>query len=75
MLQLKRGSLRPAYFADKYHVNVLDRFRDGLARLESQGYLAEASTDRVALTRDALLRVDVLLRNFFLPQHSGIRYT
>jgi oxygen-independent coproporphyrinogen-3 oxidase len=75
ILQLKRGSLRPAYFADKYHVDVLDRFRDGLARLESQGYLADASSDRIALTRDGLLRVDVLLRNFFLPQHSGIRYT
>jgi oxygen-independent coproporphyrinogen III oxidase len=75
VLQLKRGSIRPAYFADKYGVNVLDRFRDGLSRLESQGYLADQSADRVALTRDALLRVDVLLRNFFLPQHSGIRYT
>jgi len=75
ILQLKRGSIRPSYFAEKYHVNVLDRFKDGLARVEAQGYLAEASTERVALTREGLLRVDVLLRNFFLPQHSGIRYT
>jgi oxygen-independent coproporphyrinogen-3 oxidase len=75
VLQLKRGWIRPAYFSDKYHVDVLDRFRDGLARLESHGHLAEASVDRVALTREALMRVDVLLRNFFLPQHSGIRYT
>jgi oxygen-independent coproporphyrinogen III oxidase len=75
ILQLKRGSLRPAHFAEKYHVNVVERFRDGLARLEAQGYLAEATNDRIALTREGLLRVDVLLRNFFLPQHSGIRYT
>ncbi len=75
VLQLKRGWIRPAYFSDRYHVDVLDRFRDGLARLESHGHLAEASVDRVALTREALMRVDVLLRNFFLPQHSGIRYT
>ncbi len=75
ILQLKRGSLRPVYFDDKYGINVLDRFRDGLARLEAQGYLAQATDDRIALTRDGLLRVDVLLRNFFLPQHSGIRYT
>jgi len=27
------------------------------------------------LTRQALLRVDVLLHRFFLPQHTGIRYT
>jgi len=29
----------------------------------------------VALTRQGLLRVDVLLPRFFLPQHVGIRYT
>jgi oxygen-independent coproporphyrinogen-3 oxidase len=75
VLQLKRGSLRPAHFTDKYGINVLDRFREGLARLEAQGYLTEATDDRIALTRAGLLRVDVLLRNFFLPQHSGIRYT
>ena len=26
-------------------------------------------------TRNGLLRVDALLRRFFLPQHAGIRYT
>ena len=34
-----------------------------------------ASEQRVALTRNGLLRVDVLLPRFFLPQHAGIRYT
>ena len=34
-----------------------------------------ASGDLVALTRDGLLRVDVLLPRFFLPEHAGIRYT
>jgi oxygen-independent coproporphyrinogen-3 oxidase len=29
----------------------------------------------VALTRDGLLRVDVLLPRFFHPEHVGIRYT
>jgi len=29
----------------------------------------------VALTRDGLLRVDSLLPRFFLPEHTGIRYT
>ena len=75
VLQLKRGSIRPAYFADKYGVDVLRRFRDGIASLREAGDLAAADQDRVALTRDALLRVDVLLRQFFLPQHLGIRYT
>jgi oxygen-independent coproporphyrinogen III oxidase len=75
VLQLKRGSNRPSYFAEKYGVDVLSRFRDAIDSLKADGYLAEASRDRIALTRDALLRVDVLLPRFFLPQHAGIRYT
>jgi oxygen-independent coproporphyrinogen-3 oxidase len=75
VLQLKRGFIRPAQFAQKYKVNVLDRFRGQLDSLAASGYLESATADRIALTRDGLLRVDVLLRRFFLPQHSGIRYT
>jgi len=75
VLQLKRGTLAPDYFTRKYGVNVLDRFADGLGYLQSAGYLARADRDAVALTRDGLLRVDVLLPRFFLPQHTGIRYT
>jgi oxygen-independent coproporphyrinogen-3 oxidase len=75
VLQLKRGALAPDYFTRKYGVNVLDRFADGLGSLQSAGYLARADRDAVALTRDGLLRVDVLLPRFFLPQHTGIRYT
>jgi len=33
------------------------------------------SDDLVELTRDGLLRVDVLLPRFFLAEHAGIRYT
>ncbi len=75
VLQLKRGAIRPEYFAQKYGVDVLSRFRPGLDAIQASGYLAERSADRVALTRDGLLRVDVLLPHFFLPQHAGIRYT
>jgi oxygen-independent coproporphyrinogen III oxidase len=75
VLQLKRGWIRPPYFAEKYGVEILDRFRPQFASLKAQGYLAAANPDRITLTRDGLLRVDVLLRRFFLPQHSGIRYT
>jgi oxygen-independent coproporphyrinogen III oxidase len=75
VLQLKRGSTRPSYFAEKYGVDVLSRFHDALDSLRRDGYLAELSADRIALTRDALLRVDVLLPRFFLPEHTGIRYT
>ncbi len=75
VLQLKRGSLRPDYFSIKYGVDVLERFADGIGSLSSAGYVAQADRNAIALTRDGLLRVDVLLPRFFLPQHLGIRYT
>ena len=74
VLQLKLGSIRPAYFQDKYGVGVLERFREPLESLSEEGYLT-ASPEVVALTRDGLLRVDSLLPRFFLPEHAGIRYT
>ena len=75
VLQLKRGSIGPAYFRDKYGMKVLEHFREPLERLTAEGYLAEATDERVALTRDGLLRVDVLLRRFFQPQYADVRYT
>ncbi len=75
VLQLKRGSIRPAYFKDKYGVDVRQRFAEPLASIQADGYLAAADEDAIALTRDGLLRVDVLLQRFFLPEHAGIRYT
>ena len=43
VLQLKRGSNRPSYFAEKYGVDVLSRFHDALESLRRDGYLAELS--------------------------------
>ena len=75
VLQLKLGSIRPSYFRDKYQVNVLERFREQLDGLAAEGYLAKATEELVALTREGLLRVDVLLRRFFQPQYADVRYT
>ena len=75
VLQLKRGANNPAYFVRRYGVDVLSRFADAINSLRDDGYLSEVSAERIALTRDALMRVDVLLPRFFLPQHTGIRYT
>jgi oxygen-independent coproporphyrinogen-3 oxidase len=75
VLQLKRGSVRPDYFQQKYDTDVLSRFAPQLESLSRAGFLARRTPDSIALTRDGLLRVDVLLRQFFLPQHTGIRYT
>jgi len=72
---MKLGRLRPAYFADKYGADVLAQFADQWDSLRADGYLAEATPERIALTRDGLMRVDSLLPRFFLPQHTNIRYT
>ena len=75
ILQMKRGAVRPAYFEEKYGADPLVRFHEQLASLQDEGYLAELSPDRIALTRPGLMRVDSLLHRFFLPEHTGIRYT
>jgi oxygen-independent coproporphyrinogen-3 oxidase len=75
VLQFKRGTVRPAYFRDKYGVDILDRFQDAIASLAHDGYVAETSKEAVSLTRSGLLRVDTLLPRFFQPEHVGIRYT
>ena len=75
ILQLKRGLLKPDYFREKYNVRILDRFNAQFDSLDAEGYLGEATEDLVTLSREGLLRVDSLLPRFFLPQHTGIRYT
>jgi oxygen-independent coproporphyrinogen-3 oxidase len=75
VLQLKRGAIRPAYFRGKFGVDVRTRFADVWRSLSDDGYLAGNDAQRVALTREGLLRVDMLLSRLFLPQHVGVRYT
>jgi oxygen-independent coproporphyrinogen-3 oxidase len=75
VLQLKRGWVRPGYFREKYGLDVLERFRGPLDSLRAEGWLRQADDELVALSRAGLLRVDVLLPRFFLPEHRGIRYT
>jgi oxygen-independent coproporphyrinogen-3 oxidase len=75
VLQLKRGFIEPPYFQARHGVDVLERFRSALADLQDEGYVSRADPERVTLSREGLLRVDVLLRRFFLPEHVGIRYT
>lgn len=75
VLQLKRGRIHPPYFARTYGVDVLDRFGPQWQSLQRDGALRHAGAGEIALTREGLLRVDSLLRQFFLPQHAGIRYT
>ena len=75
MLQFKLGTVRPGYFRRKYGADILERFGEQFGSLKDEGWLATATEDAVSLTRAGLLRVDALLPRFFLPQHTGIRYT
>jgi coproporphyrinogen III oxidase-like Fe-S oxidoreductase len=75
VLQLKKGSVRPSYFLEKYDADVLRRFELPLNALRAEGYLSRADAEAVSLTRDGLMRVDMLLHRFFLPEHQRIRYT
>jgi len=75
VLQLKLGKVQPSYFARKYGVNLLERFKDQLTQLTADGFVASADEDAITLTRPGLLRVDTLLPRFFLPEHAAIRYT
>ena len=75
VLQLKRGSIRPSHFRERYGVAILDRFRSQFESLGSGGHLRRADDEEISLSRDGLLQVDMLLHRFFLPEHAGIRYT
>jgi oxygen-independent coproporphyrinogen-3 oxidase len=75
ILQLKRGSIKPQYFAEKFGVDVRAAFQPVWDSIKDDGFLAENSPERIALTRDGLMRVDTLLHRFFLPEHAGVRYT
>ena len=76
ILQLKRGSRAARRISTTSTASIrCARFQAELASLQSEGFLAELTGSSIALTRDGLLRVDSLLHRFFLPQHTGIRYT
>ncbi len=75
VLQLKRGAIRPAYFAGKYGVDILEHFAAPFASLQASGDVDLVSSDQVRVSRTGLLHIDTLLPRFFRPEHLGIRYT
>ena len=74
ILQLKTGSLDPAYFRRKFSVDILERFARGFEKLRSDGFLAPDRAT-IELTREGLLQVDRLLPVFFEPRYLTSRYT
>lgn len=74
ILQLKKGWLAPAYFQEKFGVDIVDQWNSVWAGYEEEG-LVKIGSDRIDLTSEGLLRVDSLLPAFFEPEHQGVRYT
>jgi oxygen-independent coproporphyrinogen-3 oxidase len=73
ILQLKLGRVAAPYFLEKFGVAVEQRFQTQWSSLVEKG-LGAWSGELFTLTREALLKVDSLLHDFFLPQHQNSRY-
>ena len=74
VLQFKLGSVDVDRFRERFGVDVDERFAGPLENLRRQGFLHNDGSRRV-LSREALLRVDELMHDFFLPEHKDARYT
>ena len=73
VLQLKLGSVSIAYFNEKFSTDVLAQFARPLETLKGWGFLT-VTGDVISINRDALLQIDRLLHEFFLPKHKNARY-
>jgi oxygen-independent coproporphyrinogen III oxidase len=73
ILQLKKGAVSRAYYEQKFGVDVTTRFSEPLRRLQDWGFLT-IEGDTIRLDREALLQVDRLLHEFYLPEHRDARY-
>jgi oxygen-independent coproporphyrinogen-3 oxidase len=74
VLQLKLGEVDTAQLGHKFDVDVRARFAEVLTEFASAGWL-QVHPGAIVLTRDGLLRVDRMIRSFYLPQHRGIPYS
>jgi oxygen-independent coproporphyrinogen-3 oxidase len=74
ILQLKLGRVSRSYFREKFGEDVTQRFHAQFEELKRRGLLVEQG-DWLVLDRSALLKIDVILHAFFLPQHQNARYT
>ncbi|MDP6579404.1 MAG: coproporphyrinogen-III oxidase family protein [Vicinamibacterales bacterium] len=73
VLQLKLGKVELAYFRNRHHVEVGERFAEPLARCSVRGWL-HVGADRITLTRQGLLRVDQMIPSFYSPRHRDAPY-
>lgn len=74
ILQLKLGHIEPAYFQDKFGVNILEKFAESFQTLKDYEML-DYTDKQVTLTMQGLLRVDQLLPEFYHEKYRNARYT
>lgn len=74
VLQLKLGGVERRELLETFGVDVVERFRSPLERLAAAGWLAW-DDERVALTREGLVRVDHLIPAFYPAEHRGVPYS
>lgn len=73
ILQLKLGEVSRRYFTDKFGTDPCTSFAEPIQRLKDWGFMS-VEGDAIRLNREAMLQVDKLLHEFFLPQHRDSRY-
>lgn len=74
VLQLKTGRVEKQYFAEKFGVDIAQRFAEPITTLSKQGFLVQRN-GTLAVTSKGLLQIDKELPEFFLAKHRGVRYT
>ncbi len=73
ILQWKLGSVFPAYFQKKFGIDIESRYEVILKDWQNRQIITK-KRNAWELSREALLRVDSLLHQFFLPQHQNAKY-
>jgi len=73
MLLLKLGQVSRAHFHKKFGTDPMQQFAASLEVLQALGHLT-VDGDTIRLDRPGLLKVDLLIREFFKPEHRGTKY-
>ena len=74
ILQLKTGRIETDYFRTKFEADIISTYGTIFAALQKEGMLT-FNRHEVRLTPQGLLRVDLLLHQFYAPQYRNARYT
>ncbi len=73
MLLLKLGEVSRTRFREKFGRDPLEQFETPIEKLKASGHLS-VDGDAIRLDRAGLLKVDLLIREFFKPEHQGGKY-